>query len=254
MYKNFYETEIKKISKILEEENIHIVEKQLDFKKYIYSEFNAVTVCKNLILTLDKNPKCMTLINLEKIKKCIEYNYNKPEHFSLKSDFFTEDGLVSEKIDYDLFRLHPNQVIITIDTEYKKSEYCENFNVDITKHKKFYSNLVMSSVNNILGNLEREFGIDLSDKKFDLSYEKPVLMETWDKVYNSPIFGEYTLKFKIYEDNHVYSIEIENSLTNNIYKIKDGFSSYGDAVDWMGHIKDTLIPLNNEDLEERISI
>lgn len=245
MYKDFYEKEIQKISKILEEENIHIVEKQIDFKKYIYDEFHDVSVCKNLILTLDKNPKCITSTNLKKIKNCITYNYNKPEHFSLKSDFFTENDLVSEKIDYKLFHLYPNQVIITIDTEYKKSEYNEHFNVKITKHKKNYSKPVMSLLNNILGKLEREFNTDLSDKKFDLSYEKPVSTKT----YNSPIFGKYTLKFKIYKEDHEYTIEIKNSLTNNIYKVKDDFSSYYDAVKCVSRIKDTLIPISDEGLE-----
>lgn len=75
-------------------------------------------------------------------------------------------------------------------------------------------------------------------------------METWIESYVSPIFGDYTLRFKIYEINSKYIIEIENSFTDNIYAVGDNFSSYHEAVERMGRIKDNLIPFYDEDLEE----
>lgn len=75
-------------------------------------------------------------------------------------------------------------------------------------------------------------------------------METWVKYYISPIFGDYTLRFKIYEIHSKYIIEIENSFTDNIYTVGDNFSSYDEAVERMGRIKDNLIPFYDEDLEE----
>ncbi len=75
-------------------------------------------------------------------------------------------------------------------------------------------------------------------------------MEMWIESYISPIFGDYTLRFKIYEINSKYIIEIENSFTDNIYTVGDNFSSHDEAVERMGRIKDTLIPFYDEDLEE----
>lgn len=75
-------------------------------------------------------------------------------------------------------------------------------------------------------------------------------METWIESYISPIFGDYTLRFKIYEINSKYIIEIENSLTDDIYTVGDNFSSYDEAVERMSRIKDNLIPFYDEDLEE----
>lgn len=75
-------------------------------------------------------------------------------------------------------------------------------------------------------------------------------METWIESYISPIFGDYTLRFKIYEINSKFIIEIENSFTDNIYTVGDNFSSYAEAVERMGRIKDNLIPFYDEDLEE----
>lgn len=75
-------------------------------------------------------------------------------------------------------------------------------------------------------------------------------MKTWMESYISPIFGNYTLTFKIYEINSKYIIEIENSFTDNIYTVGDNFSSYNTAVERMGRIKDNLIPFYDEDLEE----
>lgn len=75
-------------------------------------------------------------------------------------------------------------------------------------------------------------------------------METWMESYISPIFGDYTLIFKIYEINSKYIIEIENSFTDNIYTVGDNFSSYDEAVERMGRIKDNLIPSSDDNLEE----
>ena len=75
-------------------------------------------------------------------------------------------------------------------------------------------------------------------------------METWIESYISPIFGDYTLRFKIYKINSKFIIEIENSFTDNIYTVGDSFSSYDDAVERMGRIKDNLIHFSDEDLEE----
>lgn len=57
------------------------------------------------------------------------------------------------------------------------------------------------------------------------------LKESWSKTYCSPIFGNYELKFKIYEKNCKFLIEIENSFTDNICYIENNFSSYGDRDD-----------------------
>lgn len=75
-------------------------------------------------------------------------------------------------------------------------------------------------------------------------------METWIESYISPIFGDYTLRFKIYEINSKFIIEIENPFTDNIYIVGENFSSYDEAVERMGRIKDNLIPFSNENLEE----
>lgn len=255
MYKDYYKKEIEEISKILEKDNIHITEIQTKFKTYIYDEFNPIIICTDLILTLNKNPKYITLMNLEEIETYIKYNLNKPGFFSLRADFFTDDGIITEKIDYNLFDYKSNHAIITIDTDYKKSEYWEKINIEITKQEQSYFKPIMINANNVLKNLEKEFKTDLSDKKFDLNVfnlttKEKTLRESWSKIYNSPIFGEYTLKFKIYETNYNFSITIENSLTNKIYTIEDGFTSYNDTVSWMNHIKNTLIPFNNKELEK----
>lgn len=78
------------------------------------------------------------------------------------------------------------------------------------------------------------------------------LKESWSKTYCSPIFGNYELKFKIYEKNCKFLIEIENSFTDNICYIENNFSSYGDVLDWIRYIEDDLIPLNNQCLSEKL--
>lgn len=75
-------------------------------------------------------------------------------------------------------------------------------------------------------------------------------METWIESYISPIFGDYTLIFKIYEINSKFIIEIENSFTDNIHIVGENFSSYDTAVECMSKIKDDLIPSSDEYLEE----
>ena len=90
----------------------------------------------------------------------------------------------------------------------------------------------------------------MTDDKYHII--ENILRESWEKSYTSAIFGKYKLTFKIYKQHQKYTIEIENSLTNNVYEIKDKFDTYDDAVDWMGHIKDNLIDVNNEDLIDLI--
>lgn len=77
-------------------------------------------------------------------------------------------------------------------------------------------------------------------------------MKTWTESYISPIFGDYTLRFKIYKIDSKFIIEIENSFTDDIYTVGDNFSSYDDAVERMSRIKDNLIPFSDEDLEENM--
>lgn len=76
--------------------------------------------------------------------------------------------------------------------------------------------------------------------------------ESWTKDYNSTLLGDYKLIFRIYEKDKKFYIKIENSLTTNVYTVKDKFDDYDEAVDWMGHIKDNLIDVNNEDLIDLI--
>lgn len=75
-------------------------------------------------------------------------------------------------------------------------------------------------------------------------------VKTWIEPYISPIFGDYTLRFKIYKINSKYIIEIENSFTDNIHIVGENFSSYDTAVECMSRIKDALIPISDEGLEE----
>lgn len=249
MYKDFYEKEIEKISEILEKENIHIIETWTNFQKYIYSTSNEINICTDLVLTLDQNPKYMKVIDLEKIKNYMKSNSLRPEFLSLQ---YNGNALLTEKIDFNFYEYDQGNPLVTIRTEYKKTEDYYDFAIEIDKDNAPYSKNIMIYVNNILEDLENEFNVDLSSEKFDLKFEEKIMRESWTRMYKSPIFGECNLKFKIYEENYEYKIEIENSLTDNIYKVKDSFFSYDDAVDWMGHIKDNLIPLNNDDLTERI--
>lgn len=251
MYKDFYtkEIEIEKISKMLEEENIHIIETWANFEKYIYDVSDERNVCTDLVLTLDQNPKHMKVITLEKIEDYIKLNPFRPEFFSLQ---YKNSKRITEKIDFNIYEYEQGNPLISIRAEYKKTVDSDDFGIEIDTDNAPYSKNIMIYVNNILEDLENEFNVDLSSEKFDTTYKEKILRESWTKIYNSPIFGEYTLKFKIYEENYEYTIEIENFLTNNVYEIKDRFSSYDDAIDWMGHVKDNLISLNNEDLEDRL--
>ena len=251
MYKDFYtkEIEIEKISKMLEEENIHIIETWANFEKYIYDVSDERNVCTDLVLTLDQNPKHMKVITLEKIEDYIKFNPFRPEFFSLQ---YKNGKRITEKIDFNIYEYEQGNPLISIRAEYKKTVDNDDFGIEIDTDNAPYSKNIMIYVNNILEDLENEFNVDLSSEKFDTTYKEKILRESWTKIYKSPIFGEYTLKFKIYEENYEYTIEIENFLTNNVYEIKDRFSSYDDAVDWMGHVKDNLISLNNEDLEDRL--
>lgn len=249
MYKDFYEKELKEISKMLEEENIHIVEIWANFQKYIYDISDERNLCTDLVLTLDQNPKYMKVITLEKIEDYMKFSPLKPGFFSLQ---YKDDNRITEQIDFDFYEYDPGNSLVAIRTAYKKTEDYENFDMEIDKDNAPYSKAIMIYVNNILEDLENEFNVDLSSEKFDSMNKEKAIRKSWIESYFSPIFGKYDLKFKIYEENHEYSIEIENSLTDNVYKIENSFSSYDDAVDWMGHIKDNLTPLNNDDLAERI--
>lgn len=249
MYKNFYKKEIEKISKILEQDDIHIIETWANFQRYIYDVSNERNICTDLVLLLDKNPKHMKVMNLEKIENCMKYSPLMPEYFSLE---FKEDGFIKENIDFSFYQYDQENPLISIRVEYKNAKDYDDFDIEIDKDNAPYSKAVMTYANNIIDDLDNEFNVDLSSEKFDLKDNNKIRMESWTKNYESPIFGEYTLRFKIYKENCEYTIEIENSFTNNIYKVEDKFSSYHNAVDWMGHIKDNLIPLNDEDLEENI--
>lgn len=252
MYKDFYtkKIEIQKISEILEKENIHIIETWANFEKYIYDISDERNICTDLVLTLDKNPKYMKVITLEKIEDYMKFNPFRPQFFSLQ---YKDNGFLKGNIDFNIYEYEQGNPLISIKTEYKKTKDYNDFDIEIDTDNAPYSKDIMIYINNTLEDLENEFNIDLSSEKFDLTYKEKIMRESWTKIYNSPIFGEYTLRFKIYEENYKYTIEIENFLTDKIYKIKDNFSSYDDAVDWMGHIKDNLISINNEELEEMIS-
>lgn len=249
MYKDFYKKEIEKISEILAKDNIHIVKVWSNFQKYIYGVSDERNICTDLILVLDKSPKSMKVITSEEITRYMQFNPNRPEFFSLQSRDY---GTINDTINFNFYKYDPRRVAVSIKIEYAKENDYENFNIEVDKGKPTHSEHIMTYVNNKIEDLENEFNVDLSSEKFDLKDNNKIRMESWTKNYESPIFGEYTLKFKIYETNHEYTIEIENSFTNNIYKVEDKFSSYHDAVDWMGHIKDNLIPLNDEDLAENI--
>lgn len=252
MYKDLYEKEIEKISEILEKENIHIIETWTNFQKYIYDLSNEKNICTDLVLTLDKNPKHMKIITLEKIKDYMKSSLLMPEFFSLQYNEYADDDLVKEKIDFEFYEYDQGNPLISIRAEYKETEDYEGFGIKIDTDNAPYSKDIMIYVNNILEDLENEFDVNLSSEKFDSMNKEKAIRKSWIESYFSPIFGKYDLKFKIYEENHEYSIEIENSLTDNVYKIENSFSSYDDAVDWIGHIKDNLTPLNNDDLAERI--
>lgn len=249
MYKDFYEKEIKEISKMLEEENIHIVEIWTNFQKYIYDISDERNLCTDLVLTLDQNPKYMKVITLEKIEDYMKFSPLKPGFFSLQ---YKDDNRITEQIDFDFYEYDPGNSLVAIRTAYKKTEDYENFDMEIDKDNAPYSKAIMIYVNNILEDLENEFDVDLSSEKFDLTYKEKVLRKSWAETYKSPIFGEYDLKFKIYEESNKFSIGIENSFTNEIYRIEDEFSSYNAALEWAEYIANDLVPVNNKCLSEKL--
>ena len=249
MYKDLYEKEIEKISEILEKGNIHIIETWTNFQKYIYSTSNEINICTDLVLTLDQNPKNMKVIDLEKIKNYMKSNSLRPEFLSLQ---YNGNALLTEKIDFNFYEYDQGNPLVTIRTEYKKTEDYYDFAIEIDKDNAPYSKNIMIYVNNILEDLENEFDVNLSSEKFDITYKEKIMRESWTKIYNSPIFGEYDLKFKIYEENNKFSIGIENSLTNEIYRIENEFSSYNAALEWAEYIANELIPINNKCLSEKL--
>lgn len=249
MYKDFYEKEIQNISKILEKENIHIIEIWTNFQKYIYSTSNEINICTDLVLTLDQNPKYMKVIDLEKIKNYMKSNPLRPEFLSLQ---YNSNALLTEKIDFNFYEYDQGNPLVSIRTEYKKTEDYDDFAIEIDKDNAPYSKNIMIYVNNILEDLENEFKVDLSSEKFDLKFEEKIMKEPLTRMYKSPIFGKYDLKFKIYEENNKFTIEITNSLTNEIYRIEDEFSSYNAALEWAEYIANELIPINDKCLSEKL--
>lgn len=249
MYKDFYKKEIEKISEILARDDIHIIKVWTGFQKYIYDVSDERNICTDLVLVLDKSPKSMKVITSEEITRYMQFSLNRPEHFSLQSRDY---GTMDDTINYNFYKYDPKGAAVSIKIEYAKENDCEDFNIEVDKGNPIQSEPIMTYVNNKIEDLENEFNVDLSSEKFDLKYKGKIMMESWTKNYESPIFGKYTLRFRIYEENCKYTIDIINSLTDRIYKVKDKFSSYHDAVDWMGHIKDNLVPLNDEDLKESI--
>ena len=79
-----------------------------------------------------------------------------------------------------------------------------------------------------------------------------VSKESWSKIYTSPVFGTYKLTYKMYKEGNKFKIQIENSLTDNIHTIKKSFRSYADAERWIKYLKDEIIDLNSEDLDNLI--
>lgn len=253
MYKNFYEKEIKEISKILEKENIHIIETWTNFQKYIYNTSDEKNICTDLVLTLDQNPKYMRLIDLEKIENYIKLNPLRPENFSLKYyEYNDDDDFSTENVDFDIFKYDLKDPSVSIKINYETSKNYEDFNIIVKKNENFYSKNFITYVNNIIEDLENEFDVDLSSEKFDLTYKEKIMRESWTKIYNSPIFGEYTLRFKIYEENHQFTIEVENSFTDAIYKVENNFSSCNTALEWAEYIANELISINNKCLSEKL--
>lgn len=166
MYKDLYEKEIEKISEILEKENIHIIEISANFKKYIYNVSNEKNICTNLILTLDKNPKYMRLIDLEKIENYIKLNPLRPENFSLKYyEYNDDDDFSTENVDFDIFKYDLKDPSVSIKINYETSKNYEDFNIIVKKNENFYSKNFITYVNNIIEDLENEFNVNLSNEK-----------------------------------------------------------------------------------------
>ena len=79
-----------------------------------------------------------------------------------------------------------------------------------------------------------------------------VSKESWSKVHTSPIFGKYKLTYKMYKEGDKFKVQIENSLTDSIHTVKKSFRSYADAERWIEYLKDEIIDLNSEDLDNLI--
>lgn len=229
MYKDFYENEIKKISKILAKDNIHIIKIWTNFQKYIYDVSDERNICTDLVLILDKNPKFMKVITLEKIKNYMEFNPKKPECFSLQSQGYEN---MNDAITYDFYKYDSKGADISIRIEYAKENDYEDFDIEIDKGNPLHDTPIMIYTNDKITDLENEFNVDLSSEKFNLISKEKTIKKSWIENYSSPIFGKYELKFIIYEQTKKFTIEITNSLTNKIYKPKNNFSSYNAALEW----------------------
>lgn len=79
-----------------------------------------------------------------------------------------------------------------------------------------------------------------------------VSKESWSKVHTSPIFGKYKLTYKMYEKGDKFKVQIENSLTDSIHTVNKTFRSYADAERWIEYLKNEIIDLNSEDLDNLI--
>lgn len=252
MYKDFYEKEIEKIAEILAKDDIHIIEVWTNFQKYIYDISDERNICTDLVLTLDKNPKYMKMIDLEKIENCIKFNPFAPESFSLIYNKHKNHALLTEPVDFNFYEYNPGSPLISMRVEYKKTKDYEDFDIEIDKNDGPYSEPMMVYINDSIKKLEDEFDIDLLSEKFDLTNEEKILKSFWVERYSSPVFGKYDLKFKIYEQHHKYTVEIENFFTDEVCKIKNNFSSYNNALEWAKHIAEDLIPAANECLTEKL--
>lgn len=82
--------------------------------------------------------------------------------------------------------------------------------------------------------------------------EEKVSKKSWTKTHTSPIFGTYKLTYKIIKVDNGFKVQIENSLNDNIYITKDTGRSYVDAERWIEYLKNEIIDLNSEDLENLI--
>lgn len=82
--------------------------------------------------------------------------------------------------------------------------------------------------------------------------EGKITRESWTKTHTSPIFGTYKLTYKIIKVDDGFKVQIENSLNDNIYVTKDTGRSYVDVERWIQYLKDEIIDLNSDDLENLI--
>lgn len=200
MYKDFYKNEIEKISEILAKDDIHIINVWTNFQKYIYDMSDQRNICTDLIITLDKNPKYMKMIDIEKIKNYIAFNPIRPEFFSLQ---YKNNGYVKENIDFNFDEYEPGDALISMRIEYKKTKDYDDFDIEIDKDNGPYSKTFMLHVNNIITDLENEFNVDLSSEKFDLTNEEKTLIKPMKNKYSIEKIqeilckkGEFTYTYK----------------------------------------------------------